>query len=214
MDEVTSARLGRAQALPRDSARPAWPPSASVSATTEGQNLIEGMAGGHRQSLEQFYDHFGQAVYNLVVRIVRGSADAEEVVQEVFFQAWREAGRYDPARGTPHAWLMTLARSRALDSVRAIRRAHQIGEFGIERDVEDPSPARAEQFADRALVRNALAALAPAQWRLLALAYYGGFTQTEIAARTGVPLGTVKTRIRAALEHLRQALGKGDAVLP
>ena len=185
-----------------------------MSPTTEGQNLIEGMAGGHRQSLEQFYDHYGQAVYNLVVRIVRGSADAEEVVQEVFFQAWRDAGRYDPARGTPRAWLMTLARSRALDSVRAIRRAHQIGEPGIERDVEDPSPARAEQFADRALVRNALAALAPGQWRLLALAYYEGFTQTEIAARTGVPLGTVKTRIRSALEHLRQALGKGDAAFP
>jgi RNA polymerase sigma-70 factor (ECF subfamily) len=168
--------------------------------------LINEMARGQLAALEQFYDHYVQLVYNLVVRIVRNRADADEVVQEVFLQTWREASRYDPSRGTPEAWVVMLARSRAIDALRSARRRGERVETRLTRDIADPTPADASQLANRRSMTGALGELATAQRELLELAYYEGLTQTEIAARTGLPLGTVKTRIRSGLERLRQAL--------
>jgi RNA polymerase sigma-70 factor (ECF subfamily) len=164
------------------------------------------MAQGQRSALDRFYDRYVQLVYNLVLRIVRNRADADEVVQEVFLQAWRSAGRYDPSRGTPEAWLITLARTRAIDALRAGRRAGGSLEAGTRCDVVDPEPGRAARLAEREGVTGALGALSPAQRELLELAYYQGLTQTEIAVHTGLPLGTVKTRMRTGLERLRDAL--------
>jgi len=174
----------------------------SISSPT---TLINEMARGQRTALEQFYDRYVPLVYNLVLRIVGNRADADEVVQEVFLQTWRDASRYDPSRGTPEAWVVMLARSRAIDVLRSARRRGERVETRLTRDIADPTPAHALQLANPRSMTGALGELSTAQRELLELAYYEGLTQTEIAARTGLPLGTVKTRIRTGLERLREA---------
>jgi RNA polymerase sigma-70 factor, ECF subfamily len=176
--------------------------------------LIREMAQGQLAALERFYDRHIQLVYNLVLRIVRNRADAEEVVQEVFLQAWRGADRYDPSRGTPQAWLVTLARTRAIDALRAARRGGQRIECSVTNEIADPGKGDAARLPERQEVTGALGELSSAQRELLELAYYEGLTQTEIAARTGLPLGTVKTRIRTGLERLRVALRGKEWVAP
>jgi RNA polymerase sigma-70 factor, ECF subfamily len=179
----------------------------------EASELIRRMAQGHGAALEDLYDRYAQLVFNVAVRIVQNPADAEEVVQEVFWQAWRQAGRYEPVRGAPWAWLVMLARTRAIDALRARGPHRRRVELGVSLEVADPVAARAEQLAERQLVTKALEGLSPTQREFLELAYYDGLTQTEIAARTGVPLGTVKTRLRAGIGRLRDALlAKGSAV--
>jgi RNA polymerase sigma-70 factor, ECF subfamily len=188
-------------------------PSPRTAAGPHVNGIIRDMARGDRAALERFYDRHGQLVYNLVLRIVRNRADAEEVVQEVFLQAWRTASRYDPSRGTAEAWLVTLARSRAIDALRAARRGWP-EETGSGHEIADPAPGEAARFAERHGMAGALGELVPAQRELLELAYYAGLTQSEIAARTGLPLGTVKTRMRTGLEQLRQALEGREWVAP
>lgn len=173
----------------------------------EAGELIAQMAGGHRPALERLYDRHSPVVYTLALRILRNQADAEEVTQEVFLQVWREASRYDPARGTPQAWIVTMARTRAIDKLRARRQGdHQREMAKLERTDAPSAHANDDQMADRHLVLSVLANLSSAQRQMLELAYYEGLTQTEIADRTGLPLGTVKTRIRLSLEQLRTAL--------
>lgn len=176
--------------------------------------LIRDMAQGQLAALERFYDRYVPLVYRLVLRIVRNRADADEVVQEVFLQAWRSASRYDPSRGTPEAWLVTLARTRAIDALRAAQRVGGRVEVALVHEIADPEPGRAARLPERHGVTGALGGLSPAQRELLELAYYEGLTQTEIAARTGLPLGTVKTRIRTGLERLREALQGGEWAVP
>jgi RNA polymerase sigma-70 factor (ECF subfamily) len=181
-------------------------PTMTAAGAREAHELIQQMAQGQRAGLEGLYDRYGQLVFNVAVRILQNPTDAEEVVQEVFLQAWRDARRYDEARGTPWAWLVMLARARAIDAVRSIGRFQRWVAPGVASDIPDPDPPGAELLAQRQLVTGALQHLSAAQRELLELAYYQGLTQSEIAARTGVPLGTVKTRIRTALERLRDAL--------
>jgi RNA polymerase sigma-70 factor (ECF subfamily) len=184
-----------------------------ASISPHASDLIRDMAQGQLTALEQFYDRYIQLVYNLVLRIVRNPADADEVVQRVFLQVWRNADRYDPSRGAPEAWLVTLARTRAIDALRAARRVGERIETRLTHDIADPGLGSAARLPERQRVTGALDELLPAQRELLELAYYDGLTQTEIAARTGLPLGTVKTRIRTGLERLREVLrGKEWAV--
>lgn len=163
--------------------------------------LVRRLAGGDQAALAEFYDLFAGLVNALALRILRDTSDAEDVVQEVFLQAWRQAERFDPARGTPEAWLCTIARTRALDRLR--RRTSR------REDPVEAAPASADvpRNEERLAVRKAVLALSPDQRRALELAYYEGLTQTEIASRLGQPLGTIKTRIRTALFRLREALG-------
>jgi RNA polymerase sigma-70 factor, ECF subfamily len=179
----------------------------------ETRVLFEHMARGHRPALEQLYDRHAHLVFSLALRVLRNQADAEEVVQEVFLQVWREAERYDPARGTPQAWLMMLTRTRAIDKLRAARRLGECRREAaiMEQTVLPPPPGADDQVAERQLVLGVLAGLSSSHRQLLELAYYEGLTQTEIAGRTGLPLGTVKTRIRMGLEHLRTALNDKGA---
>ena len=172
-----------------------------ISVTPDAAELIGRMARGDRSGLEGLYDRYARLVFNLVVRIVRSRSDAEEVLQEVFLQAWRSAARFDPSRGSPEAWLVMMARSRAIDAVRAARRrpeaeppAHTLGAV----------PDQAGALDARTLTTKALQDLPLAQREVLELAFYGGLSQSEIATRTGAPLGTVKSRTRMALEQLRQ----------
>lgn len=172
-----------------------------------GVELIRRMADGDRGAFAPFYDRFAPLVYPLVLRIVREPADASDVLQEVFWEAWQVAGAYDPARGSPEAWIITRARSRAIDRVRSVRRR---GETFVAPLDEAMAPAEpedaAERAEDRGTVQNALGRLPLAQREVIELAYYGGLTQSEIAERLKQPLGTIKTRIRLGLERLRDVV--------
>ena len=182
-----------------------------VSGAEADRLIVRRMAGGDHMALGDLYDRHARLLFSLALRIVRERSDAEDVLQETFTQAWRQAHRFEAARGTVVGWLVTVARSRALDRLRQ-RRSQREGSADFERmadSVADPSRGldlqlvTAEQ-ADR--VRRALAAL-PDELRIpLELAYYEGLSQSEIAERLRTPLGTIKTRMRQTLIRLREAL--------
>lgn len=176
--------------------------------------LIREVAEGSAEALGRLYDRHAGKVYGLARRILLRAEDAEEVVQDVFAQIWRDAARYQRGRASVAGWLVVLARTRAIDRLRA-RRARPDQNRSI-----DPSPALGlvqltveadqEQITlsneDARQVKEALNALPAQQRTLIDLAYYEGLSHSEIAARTNVPLGTVKTRIRTAMETLRGVL--------
>jgi RNA polymerase sigma-70 factor (ECF subfamily) len=173
---------------------------------------VESAASGNGAALAALYDRHVRGVYSLALRVVADEADAEEVVQEVFDQAWRQASRYDPARGTVAAWLLNMARTRAIDRLRARRARPDRGGQDAEHSWSElPAPAvdpldALDAARDAARVRQALQQLPLIQRVAIELAYFEGLTQTQIAARLEEPLGTVKTRIRLALMKLRDAL--------
>jgi RNA polymerase sigma-70 factor (ECF subfamily) len=173
------------------------------------------MVTGDEGGLAELYDRHARLLYSLALRIVRERADAEDVLQDVFSQVWRQAHRFDVARGTVVGWLITVTRSRALDRVR--RRRGRLESPDVDRAVSemvDPSAGIDLQLltteaAER--VRTALAQLPDEQRVPLELAYYEGLSQSEIAAKLASPLGTVKTRTREALRRLRNALAGENA---
>jgi RNA polymerase sigma-70 factor (ECF subfamily) len=178
----------------------------------EDEAVIHRVAGGDHGALGALYDLHGRLVYTLALRIVGDPAEAEEVVQDVFLQVWRGASRYDRSRATVAGWLLMMARSRAIDRVRA-RQARPIGADRVETVMARMPDASAGQEA-RAITSQACERLAaalqdlPAAMRAaIELAYYEELTQSAIAERLGEPLGTVKTRVRTALQKLRQAMG-------
>ena len=175
--------------------------------------LLHRMAQGDEQALGALYDRWHALVAGVVARILRSREDVDDVVEEAFWQAWRQAGRFDAGRGTVQTWLLTIARSRALDRVRALRRRR---EEPLEGDADDPAVRQvaaegspdvdAEVVERAAIVRAALAELPAEQREALELGYFGGLSQSEIAERTGEPLGTIKTRMRLGMRKLRGRL--------
>ena len=169
------------------------------------------MAAGDGGALAELYDCHGRAMFSLAVRILRDEGDAEEVVQDVFAQAWRQASRYDTTRGAVVTWLLMMTRSRAIDRLRARRgQAPLDGDHAAAlRDAVDPGPALDLALLtanDIARVRAALDALPDAQRMAIELAFHEGLTHAEVAERLEQPLGTIKTRIRVGLLRLRAAL--------
>lgn len=177
--------------------------------------LVRRMAAGDEAALGELHDRYAPLLHSVVLRILGDAQDAEEVLEEAFWQAWRQAGRYQEGRGGISTWLVMMARSRAVDRVRSRRR------FREERWDELAGPAEsaigdgtapvspldsAHDDEVRRVVARAVAGLPPEQRRTVELAYFRGMSQTEIAQATGVPLGTVKTRARLALQKLREAL--------
>ena len=189
-------------------------PHASADAPPDdgGAGLLRRMAAGDEAALGALYDRWSALVHSVALRIVGDAGDAEELVEETFWQAWRQAGRYDASRGGVSAWLVVIARSRALDRVRlrGWKRASAGSDAELaaaEAVVEVGSPLQAaEQDETRRIVRAAMDALPAEQRETLEMAYFRGMSQSEIAAATGQPLGTVKTRARLALQKLREAL--------
>ena len=172
-----------------------------------GAELIRRMAEGDRDAFRQIYDRHAREIYPLILKVVRDPADAADVLQEVFWEAWQTAASYDPVRGTAEAWLFMRARTLAIDRLRSVRRRN--GTFGAPLDeglATAPEPGAPER-AEQPEIVGPLERLPDAQREVLALAYYAGLTQTEIAQRLEQPLGTVKTRIRQAVERLREVLG-------
>jgi RNA polymerase sigma-70 factor (ECF subfamily) len=170
-------------------------------AEPEARDLLRRLMTGDHAALGVFYDRYAGLVNGLALRILRDSSEAEDVVQEVFVQVWRQAAKFDPARGTPEAWLCTMARTRALDRLR--RRTSRREEPSETAPGESAAPRNEEALA----VRKALDGLSSDQRTALELAYYEGLTQSEIAERLGEPLGTIKTRIRTAMIRLKDVLG-------
>jgi len=175
-------------------------------------DLVRAIAGGSSDALGRLYDRHSAVVYGLARRIVTRLEDAEEVVQDVFSQVWRDAARYERERGTVAGWLVMLTRTRGIDRVRA-RRARPDVEAGVAPDAAPPvvsadrDPEQSTIASDEARqVVRALTTLPPEQRSLVDLAYYQGLTHSEIARTTGVPLGTVKTRLRSAMMTMREAL--------
>ena len=172
-------------------------------------NVVQRLAVGDRDAVAELYDRHAARVMGLALRIVRNSSDAEDVVQEVFSQAWRTAPNYQPARGTVAGWLLMMARTRAIDRLRS-RQSRRDAVDGPELDglPADVAPVSEQLIASQqaARVREAMTTLPVEQRTALELAYFEGLTQTEIAERTQTPLGTVKTRIRTALTSLRRSV--------
>jgi RNA polymerase sigma-70 factor (ECF subfamily) len=174
--------------------------------------LVRAVAGGSADALADLYDRHAGIVFGLARRIVLRPEDAEEVVQDVFAQIWRQAPRYSGERASVAGWIVMLTRARAIDRLRA-RRARPDEDRGeapsasLALSSADPNPEAATLSAEQMRhVGSAFAALPDPQRSLLGLAYFEGLSHSEIAARTGVPLGTVKTRIRSAMDALRQIL--------
>ena len=170
--------------------------------------LLQSIARGDEQALASLYDRYRLILFSLVLRILHSREEAEDVLQELFLQVWKRASDFDESRGRPFTWLVTLARSRAIDRLRSLN--------SRERAVNESARETPEAWADAVddaikseqgeIVRRALVELPEEQRRALLLAYFEGLTQTEIAARLGSPLGTVKTRMRAGMIKLRELL--------
>jgi RNA polymerase sigma-70 factor (ECF subfamily) len=172
-------------------------------------SLIQDATAGDQSAFAALYEATSKVVFGLVLRIVPERATAEEVLLDVYTQAWRQANSYDSSRGSPLAWLMTIARSRAIDRLRSNRQDQnkEAIDDALGLVSSSMSPEEAAVIAERQrLVRLALEALVPEQREVLELAYYGGLSHTEIAAKTGHPLGTVKTRTRLGMMKLREML--------
>ena len=188
---------------------------AAASSPSADSDLIAKAAGGDERAIATLYDRYGGVLYAVAYRIVGQRADADEVVIQAFAQAWREAPRFASERGSVAGWLTMIARSRALDTVRArSRRDRLTASAAADRSGGSPAmgewhpdPARAVDHAERRdKVREALEALSPPQRQAIELAYFEGLSQSEIADRLQEPLGTVKTRVRLGMQKLRDSL--------
>jgi RNA polymerase sigma-70 factor (ECF subfamily) len=175
--------------------------------------LLTRSARGDQGAFAELYDATARRVHGLVLRVVRDPAQAEEVTQEVYLQVWRTAARYDEQQGSALAWLMTLAHRRAVDRVRSAEAAsRQDTTYHLRSHAvpHDTTAEAAETSLEARRVRTALAELTTAQREALELAYFGGYTHTEVATMLDLPVGTAKTRIRDGLIRLRDAMGVGQ----
>ena len=190
------------------------PASASEEERLADRAALARMARGDESALAELYDRHARLVFSLALRILQNRADAEDVVQEVFSQVWTQARRYESERGSVAAWMLMMARSRAIDRLRSRRaRPETGGQTPATQNVADAAPTQDLQLLSNeevAKLREALDVLPAVQRTALELAYYEGLTHAEIAERLSEPLGTVKTRIRQAVIKLRESLaGKG-----
>ena len=199
--------------LNQDSAAPVGAvPEAERAVESEDESLVRRMAAGDDAALGALYDRWHPVVHGVVSRLLRQPDDVEDVIEETFWQAWRQASRFDRSRGAVQTWLSTIARSRALDRVRSLRRRREDplegddGQVVVQQAAEGDPGLDAEASERRRIVVAALSGLPAEQREALELGYFGGLSQTEIAERTGQPLGTVKTRMRLAMQKLRSQL--------
>ncbi|MBK9711199.1 MAG: sigma-70 family RNA polymerase sigma factor [Kouleothrix sp.] len=173
--------------------------------------LIARVCWREEPALGAIYDRYGRLVYSIALRIVGDRESAEEVVQDVFQAVWQSAGSFQPS-GNFSAWLIGIARHRAIDATRSRRHRSRAREELLDDDrVAGVSDRSMDEMVLRSVVRTALDRLPPSQRQAIELAYYGGLTHIEIAARLGEPVGTVKSRMRMGMQRLREILkGEGD----
>ena len=172
------------------------------------EELLAQLQQGKLPALELLYDRYHRLLLALAYRVVADQQVAEEVVQEVFLAVWRRSATYHPGRGKVRQWLVSIARNRAIDRVRGNLKPSQTVE--LDESLTDPSAPEAWEYVDQSVqrerVRAELATLPAEQREVIELAYYGGLTLQQISDQTQVPLGTIKSRTRLAMDKLRQAL--------
>jgi len=170
--------------------------------------LLVDVAEGSQSAMAEVYDRTSRLVYGFALKITGDHCASEDITIEVYLQVWRKAHTYDPARGTVAGWLFTLTRSRAIDWLRSRKRSRESSsECGLDLPDSRPGPDDGILQGERAsLIHAALNELAPERRELIELAYSFGLSHSEIANLTRLPLGTVKTRIRQGLLHLRELL--------
>ncbi len=186
--------------------------------STDNQ-LVVRLTSGDAQALEQLYDRYVRQCFGLALRMLGDAALAEEVVQEVFLKLWNQPDKYSAQKGRFASWLLSLVHHRCIDELRRRSRTEVALDDPIMGNRLDAEPDYDLDPSDRVwlaeqqrTVRQALAGIAPEQRRILELAYYGGFSQSEIADKLKQPLGTVKTRMRLGLQNLRKALGSSSLI--
>lgn len=175
-----------------------------------GRQLLERIAHKDDAALSEFYDRYSRLVYSFALKVLRSQSDAEEVTADVFWQVWRQAESYNVARGSVAAWLITIARSRAIDRRRSLERRGE--ETEIDLKLTEDGGGSADPEVDvylketRSVIERALGELNEKQRQIVELAYFKGLSQSEISELLQEPLGTVKTRSRAAMQFLRERL--------
>jgi len=168
------------------------------------REMIAGIRGGREAAMAQLYDRYSAIVYSVALRVLGDTGAAEDVVQEIFMQLWRKPESFDASRGSLAAWLAVIARHRAIDALRKRKPETDIAEVVVALDLDLEEEAGRKIAIER--VRSAMTNMPPEQRKAVELAFFEGLTHSEVAAKTGEPLGTVKTRIRSALQTLRKVL--------
>lgn len=179
-------------------------------ATDVAAALLLRVAAGDQRAFAQLYDMLSSRVFGLILRVLVNRAQSEEVLQEVFLEIWQSASRFAPNRGQGRTWVMTIAHRRAVDRVRASQSSAERDVRAGLRDIgvaHDSVAEEVELGIEGERVVDALSSLPEPQREAIVLAYYGGYSQNEISALVGAPLGTVKTRMRDGLTRLRSAMG-------
>jgi RNA polymerase sigma-70 factor (ECF subfamily) len=184
----------------------------SFFSTSDDVTLLQAVARRDEAAFEELYDRMSRPLFSMVLRVVRGRAEAEEVLQEAFWQIWENAPSFQTTLGSPFCWMVTIARRKAIDRLRSSsRHLQRITEAQAQRVDDDYAPAIAlDQIAAgerSATVNAALAALAPEERQAIVLAFFDGLTHPEIAAALSAPVGTIKSRIKRGLSKLESALG-------
>lgn len=200
---------GASRAVSDPEVEPAAEPAAGGRGLSE---LVRATAGGDERAFEELYDLIAARVHGLVLRVVRDPAQSEEVTQEVFLELWRNADQIDLERGSPMGWILTLTHRRAVDRVRSAEAARRRDHLDVVRDprrTRDETVEQVQANLDGDQVRAALGALTDLQRRAIELAYFEGYTHTQVATALDIPLGTAKSRIRDALLRLRDVMGEG-----
>jgi RNA polymerase sigma-70 factor, ECF subfamily len=180
----------------------------------QDRQCLERVRQGDTRALAELYDRYTPLLYPVVLRILRSGAEADDALQEAWLQVWKRSATYDPKRGSVAAWLLTVARTRALDRYRSLA-ARGRAESKVDPDpVNAPADPQADatrgQIGER--VREAMASLEPRQREVIEIAYFQGLSQSEIAEKIGAPLGTVKSWTRQALTRLREMLPQEEWV--
>ena len=184
--------------------------SSSTSADPSLEELLAASARGDEQAFARLYDLTAARVYGMVLRVVRDPAQSAEVTQDVYLEVWRQSARFDSGRGAVLSWLLMIAHRRAVDRVRAAQSAIVRDDKYALLTEERPFDTVSEQVQtslEAQRVRKVLHELTPAQREAVSLAYFGGYTHSEVSELLKIPLGTVKTRIRDGLIRMRDALG-------
>lgn len=206
-----------------DASRP-WQPRATAAAAARAESasgisplaaLVQGMAEGRQDALARLYDQTSPLVNGLLLRMLEHREDAEEALLDVYMKAWKNAAGYSPGRGSVQSWLIVMARSIAIDRIRHKHAQPKTSSLESENAFESVSPDASpeEQTAAwqrRGKVQSLLLGLPPEQREVLVMAFFGGFSHSELAERLGQPMGTVKSRIRMALLRLRSLLEEGN----
>ncbi len=174
--------------------------------TTTDWSLLARVGQKDEEALSALYDRYSGLVFSEAKRILRDTGAAEEILQDLFYQVWRTAERFDPAKGSLAGWLLVAARNRAISKLRRkTGKTEDLDENGVSLSIDVESHAAQNLLLDK--VRTVMGNLPESQREALECAYFEGMSHTEIAEKTGQPLGTVKTRIRSAMEALKKVLG-------